>query len=91
MENILYFDTIPSTNLYLKENYNKLDNLTSVVAHHQTQGRGRLGRSWEDGDDLLMSILIKEELDNYSNLSLLISSVIYKVLSKILNNIKIDI
>ena len=36
-----------------------------------------------------MSILIKEKLDNYTNLSLLISSVIYKVLSKILNNIKI--
>lgn len=89
MSNILYFDTINSTNTYLKDNYKNLNNLTSVVAHHQTNGKGRLGRMWLDQDDLLMSILIKEEIINFDLLSLLMASVIYKVLSKYVNNIKI--
>lgn len=87
---IIYFDTIPSTNLYLKENYKELDNLTAVVCKHQTAGRGRLGRSWEDSDDLLMSILLKDNYgDNIESLSLLICVSILKVLKEYVNNVKI--
>lgn len=91
MEEIKFFDVIPSTNLYLKENYSKLNNLSSVVAHHQTNGRGRLGRVWSDSDDLLMSILIKDDLDleKIENLSLVICASIFKVLKKYLKNVKI--
>lgn len=89
--NIKFVEVIPSTNLYLKENYNTLDNLFSIVSRHQTAGRGRLGRSWNDNDDLLMSILIKEDLklEKIENLSLVICASIYKVLKKYIRNIKI--
>lgn len=91
MEEIKFFDVIASTNLYLKENYSKLNNLASVVACHQTNGRGRLGRVWSDSDDLLMSILIKDDLDleKIENLSLVICTSIFKVLKKYLKNVKI--
>ncbi len=80
---IIKFETITSTNQYLKENYKKIDNLAVICAEHQTNGRGRLGRSWVDSDDLLFSILIKDDGNNLANItdySLLIASTIYKVL-----------
>lgn len=80
---IIKFDTIPSTNLYLKENYQVLDNLTVVCAKHQTKGRGRLGRTWIDNNDLLFSILIKENLDRPSDYSFLIASTILKILKEL--------
>lgn len=87
---IIYFDTIPSTNLYLKENYNNLESMTAVVAKHQTFGHGRLGRSWEDSDDILMSILLKDNYgDNIESLGLLICASIYKVLKEYVENVKI--
>lgn len=77
---IIRFDTISSTNLYLKENYNDFDNLTCVTALHQTNGRGRLGRTWVDNNDLLFSILVKDNLNNPSDYSFLIASSIITVL-----------
>ena len=65
MKNI-FFDTIPSTNLYLKENYETLENMTVICARHQTEGRGRNNRKWVDGNDLLFSILIKNDLEKLS-------------------------
>lgn len=85
---ITYFDTLDSTNKYLKENFSNLNNLDSVVAYHQTSGRGRLGRTWVDQDDLLMSILIKEGLENIyiERLSLLICHTIFRTIKEILRN-----
>lgn len=82
---LIHFETISSTNQYLKDNYSNLDNLTCVWANHQTNGRGRFGRNWVDNDDLLFSILIKNENNNLSNptdYSLLIAATIYKVFKK---------
>ena len=79
---ILKFDTLPSTNQYLKDNYKNLENLTIVNAIHQTNGRGRLGRTWIDNNDLLFSILVKENLDNPANYSFLIASTLVKVLKE---------
>ena len=76
---IIHFKEINSTNTYLKENYKRLDNLTVVVADHQTSGKGRLGRTWIDNDDLLFSILIKEKLEKATDYSLLIASTLLKV------------
>lgn len=88
MKNI-FFDTIPSTNLYLKENYETLENMTVICARHQTEGRGRKNRKWVDGNDLLFSILIKNDLELATNYSLLIAYSIRKVLSKHLNDVTI--
>lgn len=85
----IYFDTIPSTNLYLKENYNTISHLTTVTSKHQTNGRGRYDRKWIDNNDLLFSIILKEDLNNCSNYSLLIAYSIRKVLNKYLDNVTI--
>lgn len=78
--NVIRFKEINSTNTFLKEKYKSLENLTVVVAEHQTMGKGRLGRTWIDNDDLLFSILIKEGIENPTDYSLLIASVLLDVL-----------
>lgn len=78
---IIHFDSISSTNIYLKE-HTDLDNLTLVYANHQTQGRGRLGRTWLDQDDLLFSILIKDNISKPLDYTFLIAITISNVLEK---------
>ena len=61
---ILTFDTLDSTNSYLKRNGKYLDHFTVVQANHQEKGKGRLGRSWQDqGNSLLFSILLKDKIE----------------------------
>lgn len=79
---LIKLDVIDSTNTYLKTNYESLDNLTVVTSEHQTNGKGRLGRTWVDEDDLLFSILIKENIEKPTDYSFLIGAVLVKVLSK---------
>jgi BirA family biotin operon repressor/biotin-[acetyl-CoA-carboxylase] ligase len=56
------FDEVPSTNSLLKDmaDNGALEGLV-VLAHHQTGGRGRLGRTWNDepGTNLLFSVLLR--------------------------------
>ena len=64
----IHFEEIDSTNTYLKNNYQELDDLTFVSASKQTQGRGRNNRNWlSDNNNLLFSILLKNK--NYFNLT----------------------
>jgi len=57
----IHFESIDSTNTYLKNNYESLDNLTFVSADRQTQGRGRNTRIWySQGNNLYFSILLKD-------------------------------
>ena len=64
----IHFEEIDSTNTYLKNNYQELDDLTFVSASKQTQGRGRNNRNWlSDNKNLLFSILLKNK--NYFNLT----------------------
>ncbi len=60
-QNFLYFDSLGSTNDYLKEHAMELPDGTAVVTANQTAGKGRLGRSWQMrlGDSLAMSILFR--------------------------------
>lgn len=55
---ICKFNTLPSTNTYLKENLH-LQTQTVVWALHQTQGRGQQGNAWEveEGKNLTFSVL----------------------------------
>jgi BirA family transcriptional regulator, biotin operon repressor / biotin---[acetyl-CoA-carboxylase] ligase len=63
--NIVYFDTIDSTNSYAKKlgNANCVEG-TVVVADMQTEGRGRLGRQWNSasGKGIWMSIVLKPNI-----------------------------
>lgn len=80
---ILTFDTLDSTNSYLKRNGKYLDHFTVVQANHQEKGKGRLGRSWQDqGNSLLFSILLKEKIEpeRVSLLSLLAGASVVLIL-----------
>lgn len=81
----IHFETIDSTNTYLKDNYEKLDNFTFVSADFQSAGRGRNNRNWksEKGENLLFSLLIKDKalIDKFSSLSVISAFSIIKALN----------
>ena len=80
------FDTVDSTNTYLKNNYGELKDMTFVSALLQTAGRGRNNRKWlsEKGDSLMFSILLKDEvfLASYRPLSVLAACSVIKALEQ---------
>lgn len=55
-------DEVDSSNEFVKRNINTLEHLSIVRSHYQFAGKGRNGHDWKShrGDDLLMSILLKE-------------------------------
>lgn len=59
----IHFETIDSTNSYLKSHYEELEDFTIVSTDYQSEGRGRGEHKWTSpkGDNLLFSILIKDE------------------------------
>ena len=93
MKHIIFKKEINSTNTYLKENYNTLNNETIIYTNHQTEGRGRTTHNWydEDGKNLLMSILYKDHSLNefLDKITLVVAVGVYKVLIKYLNDVTI--
>ena len=83
----IHFTEIDSTNLYLKKHYAELDDLDIVDAKHQSAGRGRMARVWEDssGENLLFSVLIKDKnlFPEFSSLSLLAASSIMNTIKSL--------
>ena len=61
-KNIIYYKTTDSTNLQAKIHFNEPDG-TVFISEHQTEGRGRLSRSWHSlpNTGIYMSILLKPE------------------------------
>lgn len=59
----LHFDEIDSTNSYIKENYQILDDFTFVSTSFQRKGRGRNDHIWLSQKDvnLMFSLLLKGE------------------------------
>ena len=79
------FDEINSTNAYLLEHYQTLEQGTVCLAETQTAGRGRRGRTWfsPESQNLYFSILWhykQEELENLPALSLVVSLIIAEAL-----------
>ena len=62
--NFINFDEIDSTNVYVKNNYKKLQHLTVVTANFQSAGRGRLGKNFVSpkGTGAYFSLLLKENI-----------------------------
>ena len=84
----IYIENIESTNLWAMCNIDKLSDSTVVYAKSQTQGRGRLQRSWVDlGEgNLFMTIVLKpsETFDEiYANLTQYLSVALCKVLENL--------
>ena len=91
---ILRLEETESTNSYAKEHINTLNDKTVVHALHQTNGRGRLNRSWVDlGDEnLFISIVLKpsqEYKNNFPNITQYAGVVLCNVLEKYGTNPKI--
>ncbi|XMB71849.1 biotin--[acetyl-CoA-carboxylase] ligase [Mycoplasmatota bacterium WC30] len=60
---ICKFDTLESTNNYIKQNINILKHGDVVLARVQTKGRGRFGNTWDSVDgNLYFSVLLKQVL-----------------------------
>ena len=75
MGNILYFETLDSTQSYLKEHFTQLDDQTVVIAGEQTAGRGRFDRKWiSQPGGLYFSVLLKPtQQDFLANLTQLMA------------------
>lgn len=89
-----HFEEIDSTNNYLKNSYQLLDNFTFVSADYQSKGKGRNNRVWESekGTNLMFSILIKdpELLKNFAHLSIMMAVIVSDLLEKYnVNNVSI--
>lgn len=57
---LLTFDTLPSTNTYIKEHTDELSDRTVVIADLQSDGKGRIGNKWLATRDMLpISVLLK--------------------------------
>ncbi len=85
MYKIINFETLPSTNLYLKQNYHIFDEYTVITTDNQTNGRGRINRVWNSNkDDLTFSILLKPDIDSHKIplISLIIGAAINKIIDK---------
>ena len=84
--NYIHFDEIDSTNNYLKNSYQLLDNFTFVSADYQSKGKGRHDRVWESskGLNLMFSILIKDPklLETSTILSLMTAVELAKLLER---------
>ncbi len=65
---IIKLNAIDSTNDFLKvlSRNQSVDNFTTVVAQKQTNGKGQMGAVWqsEEGKNLIMSVLVKDVLQN---------------------------
>lgn len=89
---IYKFESLESTNTYLKNHINEHKNLDVVFTYNQTNGHGRVNRSWSaNKDSLTFSILFKDDFiyENYQNLSLISAVSILEVLINYIPNIQI--
>ena len=60
---ILFFQSISSTNDFLKDNHGRLSDFTFAWAAFQSNGKGSHGRGWtsQEGEGLLFSLLVKDK------------------------------
>ena len=86
----LHFDEIDSTNNYLKNSYQLLDNFTFVATDYQSKGKGRNDRVWQSlkGLNLMFSVLIKDPKLLEESKALSIMSAIE--IAKLLESYQID-
>ena len=83
---LVHFKEIDSTNNYLKNSYQLLDDFTFAVADFQSNGKGRNDRVWQSnsGENLMFSFLIKnkELLKNAEILSIVTAVEIASLIEK---------
>lgn len=92
--NKIHLSSVDSTNTYLKNNYQELNNYTFVSSDKQTAGRGRNSREWksENGKNLLFSLLIldKELIKHFKEISIITAYSLIQELEELeINNLMI--
>ena len=79
-----HFTELDSSSTFIKRRRSFLKNLTFVSCDFQTDGHGRLGRTWHSakGENLLFSFLIKDKalVSKYKGISLLVGVSVFKAL-----------
>lgn len=84
---LLIIDETDSTNEELKRNWNKLSGGTLLLARRQTNGRGRMGRSWESKEEtgIWMSFILKPQISpcNISSLTLVAAMACQEAIRKV--------
>ena len=81
---VINLETVDSTNNYIRQNLDKLDNFSLVTAKHQTKGKGRITRSWyDDRNSLTSSMVIKDVKGEPKHLSLIVAYAIFKALKEL--------
>lgn len=85
--NLVHLEEISSTNDYVKQNIQNLEDMSVVYADRQTNGHGRLGRTWVDTGDnnLFMTLVLKPFKDLnpiYSNFTQYLSVILALVLEE---------
>lgn len=80
------FETIDSTNTYIKNNLNSLENKSVILAKYQTKGRGRYDRNFVSNNDkgIYCSFLLKENL-HFSLLNLKIACALHHSIKETFN------
>jgi len=80
----VFFEEITSTNDYAKDNFSQFEDKTIIYANNQTQGHGRLGRTWssskQNGLNLYASFILKPPTNcEYRNFTQYISVILCEV------------
>lgn len=86
-------EKVNSTNSYMKKHSDDLNTGTVIFAKDQTEGKGRIGRSWygEPGKSIFCSFLIKNVYENIDaiRLSFLFSLAVKMMLTKYIDGRRI--
>ncbi len=82
----IHLTEVDSTNTYAKNRFAELADGALVTADHQTQGRGRLGRTWQSpvGLNVLASFVIKHPGENPFYATCCASLAVLEVLREVL-------
>ena len=87
---VINLETVDSTNNYIRNHLDELDNYSLVTAKHQTKGKGRITRSWyDDKNSLTSSVLIKDVKGVPKHLSLIASYACFTALKELDLDVKI--
>lgn len=86
---IKYYDELPSTHLYIKQNQDKLEDGTVIIANRQTAGIGTHGRNWYtgSGNNIAISMLYKPqcELSSLNNITVDVAKCIKSTIKSLYN------
>lgn len=77
------FDTLGSTNDYIRENIAFLPDRCIVSADYQSEGKGRMGNSWQGSGDLLSFSVLLKNVTNPVNLTIICAVAVCRALNKL--------